>query len=285
MDGAIEVEIVKAVSQSYLASLWAHETFQKDRDGGVQTLTNRFGRRFTLAVLLVSLGTATFWLASGDPRTALRAFIAVLIVACPCALALAAPFTFGTAQRWLGRTGVFLRNTLVLERLARVDTVVFDKTGTLTTGGPDAVTFHSWDSSPSVASVLSEEKACWVASLARHSTHPHATRLCEVLAGSYPVSPAEATHEPHGRAGCPQPAAPRRGEDTAPCPPAVEWDQARALSSRSLTIARLVAASLTANRMARGPSCVPIAAASRRKSPRSRQRAMSVEASGPCSGR
>jgi Cu+-exporting ATPase len=208
IDGAIEVEIVKAVSQSYLTSLWAQETFQKDRDGGVQTLTDRFGRRFTLAVLLASLGTAAFWLASGDPGTAFRGFIAVLIVACPCALALAAPFTFGTAQRWLARRGVFLRNTLVLERLAHVDTVVFDKTGTLTTGGTDAVTFHRWDSEPSPASGirdpasgLSEAEARWIAALARHSTHPHAIRLCEALAGSHPVSPTAASHEPSSCSG------------------------------------------------------------------------------------
>jgi Cu+-exporting ATPase len=140
--GAIEIETVKPVSQSYLASLWSHKTFQKDRDWSFETLTNRFSRHFTLAVLVVALGSAAFWLGSGNPARALRAFIAVLIVACPCALALAAPFTFGTAQRWLARAGVFLRNTLVLERLSQVDSVVFDKTGTLTASGANAVSFE-----------------------------------------------------------------------------------------------------------------------------------------------
>ncbi len=58
----------------------------------------------------------------------------MLIVACPCALALAAPFTLGTAQRLLARIQVFLKNALVIERMAQVEAIVFDKTGTLTAG-------------------------------------------------------------------------------------------------------------------------------------------------------
>ena len=73
---------------------------------------------------------------------AVKAFISVLIVACPCALALAAPFTLGTAQRLLARMQVFLKNALVLERMAQVDAIVFDKTGTLTAGAAEAVTFR-----------------------------------------------------------------------------------------------------------------------------------------------
>jgi Cu+-exporting ATPase len=114
-------------------------------------------------------------------------------VACPCALALAAPFALGTAQRWLARAGVFLRNALVLERLARVDMVVFDKTGTLTTSDDRAVTFDGWHEAapagqppgpglPPPPAGLSEVEARWIASLARHSAHPHAVQLAEALA-------------------------------------------------------------------------------------------------------
>jgi len=61
----------------------------------------------------------------------------VLIVACPCALALAPPFAFGTAQRIMGKHGFYLKNPAVVEQLARVDAAVFDKTGTLTNGRPE----------------------------------------------------------------------------------------------------------------------------------------------------
>ena len=137
MGGAIEVETVKAVSQSHLTSLWNHEAFQKDRESNLNTLTNRFGRWFTLVVIAVAVGAAVFWLASGDAGRAVKAFISVLIVACPCALALAAPFTLGTAQRLLARIQVFLKNGLVLERMAQVEAIVFDKTGTLTAGAAE----------------------------------------------------------------------------------------------------------------------------------------------------
>lgn len=140
--GAIEVEIVKPVSQSYLTSLWNHAAFQKRREDSLNTLTNRFSRRFTLIVVGVALAAAAGWLATGDAPRAVKAFTSVLIVACPCALALAAPFTLGTAQRLLGRLNVFLKNAQVIERMAQVDTVVFDKTGTLTAARSGGVTFH-----------------------------------------------------------------------------------------------------------------------------------------------
>jgi Cu+-exporting ATPase len=140
--GAIEIETVKAVSQNHLTSLWNHEAFQKEREGNLNTLTNRFSRWFTLVVIAVAVGAALFWVAAGDAGRGLKAFTSVLIVACPCALALAAPFTLGTAQRLLARMQVFVKNTLVIERMAQVDTIVFDKTGTLTAGSAEAVAFH-----------------------------------------------------------------------------------------------------------------------------------------------
>ena len=126
------MQTVKAVSQSYLTSLWNHEAFRKHRSDDLNTVTNRYSRRFTRVVLAVACAAALFWVLSGDGERGLKAFTSVLIVACPCALALAAPFGLGTAQRLLARTNVFLKNILVLERLAEVDTIVFDKTGTLT---------------------------------------------------------------------------------------------------------------------------------------------------------
>jgi Cu+-exporting ATPase len=140
--GTIEVETVKEVSQSYLASLWNHDAFQKDSDESLNTLTNRYSRRFTRVVIGIALAAALFWSLWGNPVRGMKAFTSVLIVACPCALALAAPFTLGTAQRVLARKGVFLKNGFVLERMAQVDTIVFDKTGTLTTAQAETVTFY-----------------------------------------------------------------------------------------------------------------------------------------------
>jgi len=174
--GGIEVETVKAVSQSYLTSLWNQEAFRKEGPESVQNLTNRFSRHFVKAVMAVAVGSALYW-AWHDPSRAWLAFTAVLIVACPCALALAAPFALGTASRELGRREVFLKSPDVVETLSRVNTVIFDKTGTLTAPGEVEVEFHG--------EALSEQEAGWVYSVTRHSTHPHAVRIEEALAGDY----------------------------------------------------------------------------------------------------
>jgi Cu+-exporting ATPase len=180
MGGAIEVETVKPVAQSYLASLWNSEAFRKTRDNDLDTLTNRYSKRFTKLVFGVALAAAAFWIFR-DAAKALKVFTSVLIVACPCALALAAPLTHGTVQRLLARLKIFLKNALVIERMAGVDAVVLDKTGTLTMADARGVNFQGADLSP--------EETHWIASLARHSTHPNSIRVAKMLDGkSLPVA-------------------------------------------------------------------------------------------------
>ena len=194
LGGAIEVETVKPVSQSYLTSLWDQDAFQKSDAEDLPTMTNHYSRRFTIWVIGIAVGAALFWAAAGDAARGLKALASVLIVACPCALALAAPITLGTAQRVLARLGVFLKNAHVLERLARVNTIVFDKTGTLTTTGASTVQFYSapappepreWTPPTGGESALTEQEECWVYSLVRHSTHPHAVRIGRSFAGRH----------------------------------------------------------------------------------------------------
>jgi len=170
----VEVETLKPVSQSYLTSLWGHEAFQKKHGEHLNTLTNEYSRRFTRIVVVVAAAAALFWIFRGDTARGLKAFASVLIVACPCALALAAPFTLGTAQRLLARLQIFLKNALVLERLAQVDAIVFDKTGTLTSAQNNTVQFHPAQSTRGALSTL---ECRWVRLLTCHSLHPHSTRI------------------------------------------------------------------------------------------------------------
>ncbi len=170
--GAIEVVTVKPVSQSYLTSLWNQDAFRKDKDDTFNTLTNRYSRLFTWAILAIALTAAAHWL-TRDPHRALRSFTGVLIVACPCALALAAPFTLGAGLRALARRNIFVRNAEVLESLARVDAVVFDKTGTLTAADGGAISY--------AGTALEAEELAAVAALARQSTHPLSRRLADGL--------------------------------------------------------------------------------------------------------
>lgn len=182
--GAIEVETIKPVAQSYLATLWDNEAFRKPRNHDLDSLTNRFSKYFTQVVIGVALAAAAFWIFQ-DPAKALKVFISVLIVACPCALALAAPLTHGTAQRRLAWLKIFLKNGLVVERMASVDTIILDKTGTLTCAEARGVVFQKTESETqkikSTGDGLSLEAAQWLASLARYSTHPNSIRIARSI--------------------------------------------------------------------------------------------------------
>lgn len=189
MGGAIQVETVKPVSQGYLTSLWNQDAFRKDRAESFNALTNAYSQRFTKIILAIAVGTAVFW-AFVNPAKSLPAFTAVLIVACPCALALAAPFALGSAQRVLGRRQVFLKNPFVLETLAKVDAIVFDKTGTLTAADAGNVMWQG--------AALSEAEERWLHSMTRHSTHPLAVRIGEAIAGQHFPEPVRSFLETTG---------------------------------------------------------------------------------------
>jgi len=176
--GVMEFEVIKPVSQSYLTSLWSHEAFDRGRDQTLHTLLNRFSRGFTLAVLALAVAAGAWWW-SESPNRAIRAFVSILIVACPCALALSAPFALGTAQRLLARLNVFVRNPGVLESIARTEVVVFDKTGTLTTAGRGAVTFEG--------KALNSEEKRRIHAVASRSTHPHSVTVADHLSEGAPA--------------------------------------------------------------------------------------------------
>ena len=162
---AIEMEVVKEVSQSYLTQLWNNEAFNKEKDSHLTSLVNRNSKRFTMAVLSIAFVAAIYWLTMADITTAVKVFASVLIIACPCALALSTPFTLGNAMRIFGKNKLYLKNASVIEDLAAIDTIVFDKTGTLTDASAANISFFG-----NVA--LDHYQAMLVKSLLRHSTHP-----------------------------------------------------------------------------------------------------------------
>jgi len=194
--GAIEVETVKPVAQSYLATLWNNEAFRKHSDRDLDSQTNRYSKRFTKIVVGIALAAAVFWIFR-DAAKSLKAFTSVLIVACPCALALAAPLTHGTAQRLLARLKIFLKNALVVERMAGVDTIVLDKTGTLTCADARGVEFMNAESGKRKAETgLTADEMDRIGSLARHSTHPKSVRIAKAF--SFTVLPVAGFKETPG---------------------------------------------------------------------------------------
>jgi len=128
---SIEIEAHKSVSQSYLTSLWNNEVFDKQDDDNLTTLANRVSGVFTVIIVLIAISSLVYWFPI-DLKIGINAFTAVLIITCPCALALSSPFTLGSVLRVFGRNNIYLKNTNVIEKLAKIDTIIFDKTGTIT---------------------------------------------------------------------------------------------------------------------------------------------------------
>ncbi|NKI31264.1 heavy metal translocating P-type ATPase [Croceivirga thetidis] len=170
--GVLELEVLKSVSQSYLTQLWSNKAFSKNKASSFQTLTDALSKRFTLAVLTIAFLATGFWLWH-DPSKALNVFTAVLIIACPCAIALAAPFTLGNVLRIFGRFKFYVKDTNTLERLARIQTIVFDKTGTLTSNNGSAITYEGMQ--------LTEEEKVLLKTTLRGSNHPLSRELYGIL--------------------------------------------------------------------------------------------------------
>ncbi|MBC6608075.1 heavy metal translocating P-type ATPase metal-binding domain-containing protein [Hymenobacter sp. BT188] len=170
---ALELEVVRDVSQGYLTQLWNNPAFAKqDNDATWETYANRVGRYFVAVTLLLALGTLVYW-GPRDTSMMWRAFTSVLVIACPCALSLATPFTLGAALRVLGRHKFYLKNSAVIETLGRADTLIFDKTGTLTDTTQAEVHYRGRP--------LSTLEKRLVATAAAQSTHPLSQRLAQEL--------------------------------------------------------------------------------------------------------
>jgi len=146
-------------------------------------LADRLAGIYAPAVHGLAAGTFLGWLILGGAawQDALLAAIAVLIVTCPCALALAVPAVQVVASGRLMKVGVLLKSPTALERLAEVDTVVFDKTGTLTEGRPELIG----------AETIAAADLALAASLAATSRHPLARAVARALPDVLPASGVE----------------------------------------------------------------------------------------------
>ncbi|MEO0468481.1 MAG: heavy metal translocating P-type ATPase metal-binding domain-containing protein [Bacteroidota bacterium] len=164
MGGAIEIEVRKAVSQSYLTQLWNHESFQQEKGNAVQALADRLSQWFTPLILGIAVVSGIVWWWFTDISQAIRVMTAVLIVACPCGIALSAPVVLGSATRILGRMGCYLRDSGILENMATLNQIVFDKTGTLT--HLDHKSEVKW-----IGKFLTDDKSI-IQALAAQSLHP-----------------------------------------------------------------------------------------------------------------
>ncbi len=160
---AIELLIQKEVEQSYLTQLWNQDNQSDKSTPAMSLLINKVSQYFTIIIISIALTAGAFWYFK-DAEKAIFAFTSVLIIACPCALALTIPFTFGSTLRQFGRKGLYLKNTDVIERLSKIKSIVFDKTGTITHTQSSKTDF--------IGDELSSDHLKMIKSLVFHSSHP-----------------------------------------------------------------------------------------------------------------
>ena len=164
MGSILDLKVLKTVSNSYLTQLWNDKTFNKEiEEGNTSIIADRVARFFTSFILIVAFASLLYWLPK-NTAIAINAFTAVLIVACPCAVALSIPFSFGNVIRILSTKGIYLRNSGVIEHISRINHLVFDKTGTITNVRSSKIEY--------TGTPLDELQKTLILSQAQHSTHP-----------------------------------------------------------------------------------------------------------------
>lgn len=151
------IEANKTTDRSHLTQLWNDRSSKKSSDE-----KDTLSRNFLIAVLFIALVSAIFWTVV-QPGIAVDIVVSVLIVACPCALALSKPFTLGSIMRRLGNDGLYLKSATIIESFRQADVFVFDKTGTLTNSANIVVETDK---------ILDSGTINLIYSVVSHSNHP-----------------------------------------------------------------------------------------------------------------
>ena len=186
---ALELEVIKTVNQSYLTQLWNKEAFKK-YETGLDNLTNEISKYFTFIILAITLIAGIYW-GRIDFEKMFQVVAAILIIACPCALALSAPFTFGHVMRILGRNKFYVKDTLTIEKISKIDTLVFDKTGTITHNKKSNINFEGKE--------FSDFDLKNIKSLLKNSNHPLSKALYDFVEVEDEYFPVENFREIPGK--------------------------------------------------------------------------------------
>ena len=149
--GRLEVRATRVGSDTQLAQIARLVTEAQSGKADVQRLANRISAIFVPIVIGLSLLTLAAWLLLGSSATAaFTSAVAVLIIACPCALGLATPTALLVGTGRGAQLGILIKGPQILESSRRIDTVVLDKTGTLTTGRMSVTSVHTTGDASSV---------------------------------------------------------------------------------------------------------------------------------------
>jgi P-type Cu+ transporter len=195
--GALEIEASRVSTESTLAKVVQLVAEATERKAPLERTADRYARMFLPVVLGVAVLTLIGWrISTGEWRPGFLPALSVLVVACPCPLILATPSAVMAAMAWLARSGVVVKGSIALERLARIDTIAFDKTGTLTKGELETGTVVSF-----MADVDETELLRTAAIAERRSEHPIARLICREAAARECVVPGVYDFETHPGSG------------------------------------------------------------------------------------
>ncbi|WP_143446249.1 heavy metal translocating P-type ATPase [Kibdelosporangium aridum] len=183
--GRLVVRATRIGSDTQLAQMAKLVEDAQTRKADVQRLADRISGVFVPIVIALAVGTLAFWLgAGGTTAAAFTAAVAVLIIACPCALGLATPTALLVGTGRGAQLGILIKGPEVLESTRRIDTVVLDKTGTVTTGQMSLVDIH-------VAEGVDDEEALRLAGAVESaSEHPIAQAIARAAADKLGDLPA-----------------------------------------------------------------------------------------------
>lgn len=172
LDGFLEVHVLKSVKQSRLTKLWNEDAFRKKEEVTEKTIIDLIGKYFVYIIVGIAILGFVYW-AFQDIGKAFNVFTSILIIACPCVLALSIPFIYGNAVRHFSNHGIFLKNAFTLFRVQDLDTILFDKTGTITEQEAMKVSYEG--------NVLEHSMQERIASLTILSNHPKSIAITDYL--------------------------------------------------------------------------------------------------------
>lgn len=176
--GSIRIQTTAVGANTTLAKMIQTVAEAQRSKAPLQRLADVFAKYFVIVVLLISVLTFAAWMVFGGAQfdLALMCAVAVLIIACPCALGLATPMSVMATTGRAAQKGVLFKDAEAIEALSKVNTLIVDKTGTLTEGKPSLKEIQLL--SPNVEQGQVEQ---WIASIEQYSSHPIAQTLTQLV--------------------------------------------------------------------------------------------------------
>jgi Cu+-exporting ATPase len=136
----VELDVLSDFDKDHLNKIWLGDD-KINKSNNLSRMSDNVAKYFTIIVLAIAFGSFIFWY-NTDPAISWDTLTAVLIITCPCALAMTIPFTYGTSFRLLSKHGLFIKEPNIIETISRTKKIVFDKTGTLTDTNDSEIEYY-----------------------------------------------------------------------------------------------------------------------------------------------